>query len=321
MSIEFSYVPATAERGEANVAAIAFDATATGRHLALAERAGFERVIVDDPGGTLANLDIACHTARSSSTLQIALTHWAGAIAPVAAARQLAAFDTSTGGRLTLRILAQGRDRPDDREAWHPSHAASLQRTDEYLMLLKRLWLSPQPFDFEGAYHSFRDGFVPDKGLRPGEMPLRMNGSSGTAIQVAARHADVFELLPGSYENVRQQIERVRNAAAPYGRSRKICFALPVDLSDGSPTTQAHAEADKLKGLSVGTVESFLRYVEAGVSEFMVSGIQDGNAMRSFSERVASVVRKNAEQATAELSGWPSISSHRRAARHSPLAI
>lgn len=283
MSIEFTFVPGASKKA----GAFFFDPISAGRRLAQTEEAGFERVIVDDHGGVLANFDIAAYAARISSALQIVLTHWAGAITPVVAARQLAALDTRIGGRLILRILADGEGGPDDSRTLHPTHVETLQRTDEYLMLLKRLWLNSRPFDFEGAFHSFRQGFVADKGMRAGEIPLRMRGNSGTAIQVAARHADVFELSPGSVGYVRQQIERVRRAAAQYGRSQKIGFALPVHLGGVAPKGPTVAAKSGSANLAV----SFLAYIEAGITEFMVSGIDDEITMRLFGERVITVLR------------------------------
>ncbi|MGN6303620.1 MAG: LLM class flavin-dependent oxidoreductase [Mesorhizobium sp.] len=305
MSIEFTFVPGVGK----NAAAFFFDPTAAGRQLALADEAGFERVVVDDPGGMLANFDIAAYAARVSSTLQIVLTHWAGVISPVVAARQLAAFDARTGGRLSLRIPAEGETDRDDTDTLRPGHVAIVQRTDEYLMLLKRLWSNSRPFDFEGRYHSFREGFVPNKGS-VGEIPLRMSGNSGTAIQAAARHADVFELSTGPAGDIRQQIERIRNAAVQYGRSEKISFALPVRFNgDANADTPPYGPTGSARGGAAEIAVSFLPYIEAGVSEFMVSGLDDDNAMR-LSGDVATILRNTVRRSDAVgFAGWPAIRS------------
>lgn len=285
MPIGFTFVPG------ANGKAGAFfsDPTIAGFRLAQAAGVGFERVVVHEPGGVLANLDVAAYAARLSSALEIVLTHWPGAIAPVAAAQQLAELDTRIGGRLVVRVLGDGHGAPDNGRAPHPCHLAAMQRTDEYLMLLKRLWTNTRPFDFEGAFHSFRQGFLHEKGPRAGEISFRMGGDSGSAIQVAARHADVFELSPGSAQSVRQQIERVRDAAGRYGRSRKISFALPVYFNGGSQKDPDVVAEPMRRAANIAAW--FLDYVDAGVAEFMVSGTDDGDAMRLFGERVVTPLR------------------------------
>ena len=308
MSIEFTFVPGAGR----NAAAFFFDPASSRRQLALVEEMGFGHVVVDDPGGALANFDIAASAAGATSALQIVLTHWAGVIAPAVAARQLAALHAKTGGRLSLRILPDGEAGCDNADVTHRGHVATFQRSDEYLMLLKRLWSNSQPFDFEGAFHSIRGGFVPVKGSAR-EMPFRMGGNSGTAIQVGARHADVFELSPGLVGDVRHQIERVRNAAVRYGRSEEISFALPVRFGSGVKagiplSGRTGAAGDGAAHIAV----SLLPYVEAGVSEFMMSGVDDGEAMRLFRDVVT--VLLNSVKRSEAVDGWPVIRSHEGAA-------
>ena len=79
------------------------------------------------------------------------------------AARQLAALDSESGGRLSLRIMAGSYDASGFAETSY-GHVGAFRRTDEYLVLLKRLWSNDRPFDHEGAAYSLRNGFVARKG-------------------------------------------------------------------------------------------------------------------------------------------------------------
>lgn len=65
---------------------------------------------------------------------------------------------------------------------------------------------------------------------RRAAIPIRMGGTSGTALKFAGRHADMFELTPGTPEEVVKLMERTQVAAAPYGREDKMRFALPVSV-------------------------------------------------------------------------------------------
>ncbi|TIV58995.1 MAG: LLM class flavin-dependent oxidoreductase, partial [Mesorhizobium sp.] len=100
-----------------------------------------------------------------------------------------------------------------DAEARPVGHSVVWQRIDEYLVLLKRLWSNDEPFDHEGAFYSVRGGYVPRKGPHGADLTIRLGGQSGTALKVAGRHADVFELAAGSPDEVARLMQRVRSAA------------------------------------------------------------------------------------------------------------
>jgi hypothetical protein len=57
---------------------------------------------------------------------------------------------------------------------------------------------------------------------------------------------------------------------------------------------------------------SLLPYVEAGVSEFMMSGVDDGEAMRLFRDVVT--VLLNSVKRSEAVGGWPVIRSYEGAA-------
>jgi alkanesulfonate monooxygenase len=192
MSIEFTHVPAFTQQRHENL-----DNSGARQTLALIEHAGFGRIVIDSPAGLLANVDVAAEAARRTSSLGLVLTHWAGVIVPVIAARQLAEVDRLSEGRLSLRMVAGFDGAADDEPGSSKDHFGALQQMDEYLTLLKRLWSNDRPFDHEGRFYSVRNGYVARKGPQGGGIQIRMGGVSGTALKIAGRHADIFEVLPG----------------------------------------------------------------------------------------------------------------------------
>lgn len=269
MSIDFVLVPASDERpGSAALASsFFFDPAQARRHLAAASASGFDAVIVDDAAGSLANFDLVANIARWNRSLEIAMTHWAGVTAPTVAAGDIAALDRLAGGRLSLRIIVEGGAEPVDAG----SHLAAWQRTDEYLTLLKRLWSNSRPIDHEGTYYRLRHALVADKGPRGRGLPIRMSGRSGTAVDVSARHATVFELPDASFAENLALIDRVEAAALRYGRAGRIRFSAPVRAG----RSRFDASAATLS-----------RYVSAGVTEFCVSGLPDAAALGRFEAEV-----------------------------------
>jgi alkanesulfonate monooxygenase len=299
MRIEFSHFPGALATAEPSVpASFFFDKVEAAEKLRQIEASGFERVIIDDPAGLLSNMDLAAFTARCTSSLGFVLSHWAGAIAPNVAARQLAALDRYSGGRLSLRILPGDGGEDDDLETGR-SHVASLERTNEYLVLLKQLWSNEQPFDHEGPFYRVRGGHVPQKGPQAEHIPIRMSGLSGTALKVAGRHADIFELAPGSPQEVGQVIERVKIAAAEFGRASRIRFALPVwlDWTGGEPSfDQRPGHFVRFRRNPANVAVALLPYITLGVSEFIVGGQDTVEAIGRFGREVAPILRNSASR-------------------------
>lgn len=269
MPIEFTHVPGKTHTADSTVPFF-YDFAETATKLSLIEDIGFQKIVVDDPGGLLTNMDIAARALDRTSSLEVVLTHWAGVIEPTVAAQQLAGLDAKSGGRLSLRMLSEPLS-DDDAEARPVGHTAVWQRIDEYLVLLKRLWSNDRPFDHEGAFYSVRGGYVPRKGPQGAGMTIRTGGQSGTALRVAGRHADVFELAAGSLGDIRRLMERVRGAAAEHGRARKLRFALPVRI--GSADNVACQKAVEIAGPPAQNALSLLPYAALGIEEFMIVGI------------------------------------------------
>jgi len=269
MPIQFTHVPGITQPANAS---FFHDLVETATKLSLIEDAGFQKIVIDDPAGLLTNMDIAAQALERTSSLEVVLTHWAGMIEPTVAARQLAALDAKRGGRLSLRMLSEPLS-DDDAVARPAGHSAVWQRIDEYLVLLKRLWSNDRPFDHEGAFYSIRGGYVPRKLPHGVDVTIRMGGQSGTALRVAGRHADVFELNAGSPDEVRPLMQRVRGAAAEHGRAGRLRFALPVRIRPQSTAAKADHNAIEVSGSPAGIALSLLPYAALGIHEFMIAGI------------------------------------------------
>ncbi len=283
MQIDFTHCPGgVADKDELHSSFFSDTAIAVQR-LRQLERAGFSRVLIDDMGGLLANMDLASLALRSTQSIGVLVSHWPGIVAPVVAARQFAAFDQIGSGRLALRVPPSRNLRETNDDS---GLVATLGRTDEYLMLLKRLWSNAQPFDYEGLFYRIHGGFVPMKAADGAVIPLQLGGLSGTALKIAGRHADRFELPVGGFDDTLRLIERVRVAAEPFGRAQRIRFSLPVHVGEGGQ------QAWQLSGEPEHVVSALAGFVELGVSDFIVHGLDDADAVETFGRQVIPSLRK-----------------------------
>lgn len=250
---------------------------------------GFGEIVIDGPAGLLGNMDVAAEAARSTAALRIALTHWAGVMHPCAAAEHIARLDRLAGGRLALRFLSA----PDGHVSEAVDHVDTLRQTDEYIVLLKRLWANRDPFDHEGPHYSVSAGVLESFGPQAADIRIRMSGASGAAIDVAARHATVFELAGGSHDDIRHQIARVNAAASRYGRADKMSYALPVFVSRGATAALAvEGEPVPIAGPVQRITQDLLRYASLGIDEFMVSGVDSREELDAFARDIAPVFQR-----------------------------
>lgn len=295
MPIEFTHVPSKTED-----AAVPFfyDFAETATKLGLIEDGGFRRIVVDDSAGLLTNMDLAAQVLDRTLSLEVVLTHWAGVVEPTVAARQLASIDRKSGGRLALRMISEPLN-DDDAETRPVGHTVIWQRIDEYLVLLKRLWSNDRPFEHEGAFYSIKGGYVPRKGPHGADLVIRMGGQSGTALKVAGRHADVFELAPGSIDEVRQLMERVRGAAAEHGRAGKLRFALPVRIHRGA-SAAGHKAVD-VAGPPAQAALSLLAYAALGIDEFMIVGVDTPREIATAGRETIALLRNSLARREAEV--------------------
>ncbi len=181
------------------------------------EEAGFDRVLVgywsDQPDGFL----VTAHAAASTSRLTFLLAHRPGFVSPTLAARKLATLDQLTDGRLAVHIISGGNDAEQRRDGDFLNKTERYKRTDDFLSVLKQSLTSEQPYDHQGEYYQTEQAFSAIKPLQT-TLPVYFGGSSAEAIQVAARHADVFALWGEPLAGAAETVRAVRAAAAKYGR-------------------------------------------------------------------------------------------------------
>ncbi|TGQ74821.1 LLM class flavin-dependent oxidoreductase [Mesorhizobium sp. M00.F.Ca.ET.186.01.1.1] len=297
MPIEFTHVPCKSHPAAAGVPFF-YDFAETAAKLGLIEHGGFRAIVVDDSAGLLTNMDLAAQVLDRTAALDVVLTHWAGVVEPTVAARQLASIDRKSGGRLSLRMISEPLT-DDDAETRPVGHGVVWQRIDEYLVLLKRLWSNDRPFDHEGAFYSVKGGYIERKGPHGADLVIRMGGQSGTALKVAGRHADVFELAPGSIDDVRQLMERVRGAAAEYGRAGKLRFALPVRIHQGGSAGD-HKALD-LSGPPAQVALSLLAYAGLGIDEFMIVGVDTPSDLATVGRETLALLRNSLARREADI--------------------
>ncbi|MHC5598596.1 MAG: LLM class flavin-dependent oxidoreductase [Nostoc sp.] len=189
------------------------------------EEGGFDKVLIGYSSSSPDGLTIASFAASATERLGFLIAHRPGFVAPTLAARKAATLDHFTNGRIAIHIITGGSDADQQKDGDWLDHDSRYRRTDEYLEIVRRVWTSDTPFDYEGEFYRIKDAFSAIKPLQKPHIPLYFGGASGPAVQVGAKHSDVYALWGEPIAAVKERIAEVR-AALPADRSIRFSVSL-----------------------------------------------------------------------------------------------
>lgn len=174
------------------------------------EVGGFDRVLAGYWTNAADGFLVLAQAAAVARRIQFLLAHRPGFVSPTLAARKLATLDHLTRGRLALHVITGGEDIDQRKDGDYADHAARYRRTDEFLSILRQAWGADRPFNHQGEFYRFEQAYSDIKPFQPDGIPIFFGGASDSAIQVAAKHADVYAFFGEPLAETRAAIERVR---------------------------------------------------------------------------------------------------------------
>jgi alkanesulfonate monooxygenase len=137
-------------------------------------------------------------------------------VSPTLLAKMAATFDQFSGGRLKLNIV-NGDSRLLAGYGVHLGHDERYTYTDEYLTVFKRL-MSGETVDFSGEHLRIEGGSLTLPPVQRPWPPLWFGGSSGSALDVAAKHIDTYLTWGETPPAAKEKIAQLRERAARHGR-------------------------------------------------------------------------------------------------------
>ncbi len=184
------------------------------------DEAGFDRVLIGysatSPDGFAVAAEVLHHTDR----LGVLIAHRPGFVTPTLEARKLATLDHfSGGGRVAIHHISGGSDFDQRRDGDFIDKDARYRRTAEFIDVLRRTLTSEDPFDYEGEFYKFEQAFSTVKPATAGGIPIYFGGQSPIAVEVGAKHTDVFMLFGEPLEQTAERIALIREAAERHGRT------------------------------------------------------------------------------------------------------
>jgi alkanesulfonate monooxygenase len=228
-----------------------------GQIVRSAEQLGFEAALT--PTGAWCE-DAWITTAMLSGVserLKFLVAFRPGLTAPFLAAQMAGTFQNLSGGRLLLNVVTGGESHEQRMYGDFLDKDARYQRTGEFLEIVRALW-SGKPVDVQGRHFQLADAVLTQL---PDPLPaVYFGGSSPAALDVAARHVDVYLTWGEPPAAVAEKVRRVRELAERQGRT--LAFGLRVHTIARDTAEEAWAEADRLLA---GISEDQIRQVQAGL--------------------------------------------------------
>ncbi|MGW3864665.1 LLM class flavin-dependent oxidoreductase [Streptomyces sp. NPDC005047] len=179
--------------------------------------------------------------SQATERLKFLVAFRPGFVSPTLAAQMASTFQRQTGGRLLLNVVTGGESREQRAYGDFLDKDARYRRTGEFLHVVRELW--------QGGTVNLRGEHLQVEEARLTRVPdpvpeVYFGGSSPAAVEVAARHADVYLTWGEPPAQVAGKIARLREAAAREGRTLRFGIRLHVITRDTA--ADAWAEAHRL---------------------------------------------------------------------------
>ena len=195
------------------------------------EAAGYDRVLVANAATMPESFMIGAHLAPQTSRLGFMLAHRPGFVAPTVTARTLATLDRFSHGRAAVHIIAGADDREVRADGAFNTKDERYRVAAEYVEVMRKVWSSPEPFDFSGEFYRFEGAHAL---VRPtgGAIPVYWGGTSDLALDLAGRCADVYALGGDTLAGAGELAGKALAAGVRHGRAIDVLMTIVVIVGE-----------------------------------------------------------------------------------------
>src|SRR5437762_2172353 len=159
-----------------------------------AEKAGFEYLLI--PVGSVcweAWITGAFMAARSAKIKPLIAAR-PGYINPVLLAKMISTFDRMSGGRICINLIAGQNESEVEGEGVRYAKEERYGLMEEEVSILKALWTTRGPLNFEGKFHTLSGAHIRPRPLQQPFPKFYLGGGSRQAWELSAKHSDVHLL-------------------------------------------------------------------------------------------------------------------------------
>jgi alkanesulfonate monooxygenase len=211
-----------------------------------AEAAGFEYALVPVQTACWEAWITCAMVAARTERLTMLVAARPGLIAPTVAAKMISTFDQLSGGRIAVNLIAGGGSAELAADGLFHGHDERYAVMDETVTLMKRVWTEQAPVTHRGKWFHVEDAVVRPRPLQQPHPRFYLGGISDAAVEVCARHADVYLYWGDTPDNIAARIEHARRRAAAYGRQDRLAFGMRLQVIVRDTEDEAWQAAEEL---------------------------------------------------------------------------
>lgn len=211
---------------------------------------GFNYTLVPYGSGSYDPFTIGATIAAVTKNISVIIALRPNTMYPTVAAKALATLDQLSAGRVVVHFIAGGSDAEQAKEGDFLDKDERYGRLEDYIKILRRAWASPEPFDWESKYYTFK-GFSNQVRPTKGHIPVSVGGSSAEAYRIGGSLADIFGLWGEPLKETKEQIDRIYAEAEKAGRTDRpriwVTFRPILAETDDLAWQKAYRYLDLLK--------------------------------------------------------------------------
>ncbi|MBD2446595.1 FMNH2-dependent alkanesulfonate monooxygenase [Nostoc sp. FACHB-152] len=164
-------------------------------------------------------------------------------MSPSLAVRMAATFDQLSNGRIILNVVTGGDSKELAKDGIFLDHDERYELTDEFLTIWRSL-MQGDEVTFNGRHLQVEGAKLQFPPVQKPYPTLYFGGSSDAALQVAAKHIDVYLTWGEPPAQVAEKISKVRRLAAQQGRT--VRFGIRMHVIVRETTQKAWDAANEL---------------------------------------------------------------------------
>ncbi|MGA9298340.1 MAG: LLM class F420-dependent oxidoreductase, partial [Nitrososphaeraceae archaeon] len=151
---------------------------------------------------------------------------------PSVLAKIAATLDVLSKGRLFMGIGASYFE--EEAQAYgipfYPSNQERLQRLEEAIQVIRKMWTEEPSASFEGKYYQIRNAYCNPKPIQKPSPPILVGGSGERkTLKIVAKYADACNLF-GSIETIKRKLNVLKEHCKSVGRDYDSILKTKLDL-------------------------------------------------------------------------------------------
>jgi len=242
-----------------------------------ADRLGYTGVLLPAGRNCEEPWVLAGALVANTKNLRYIVAQRSAGVSPTFAARLASTLDRISDGRVAINAITGADPQELAGDGVFLDHDERYELTDEFLQVWKQV-LKGDSVTLHGKHIRVEEAniyFRPPTAPHP---PIYFSGSSNAALDVAARHADVYLTFGEPLHQVKEKIERLREKAAALGRTIRfgVRFHVVARESEEAAWAEANRLISKVKQEDVAKAQRNLKALQS-VGQARMQALHNGD--------------------------------------------